>query len=63
MAQTVMPSERVSDFKRVIVSFAVNESRPDVGSSKNRTRGLETIDIAIEVRFACPPEIPLHRDG
>jgi hypothetical protein len=38
--------------------YEVRESRPDVGSSKNKTCGSEINSNAIEVRFLYPPEIP-----
>ena len=36
---------------------AVRESRPEVGSSRRRTLGLQIISTAIDVRFFYPPEI------
>ena len=59
VAQMVTPS-CTSDFTTVMVSLEVYESRPDVGSSRNSTRGLTTIASATLVRFAWPPEIPLQ---
>mmetsp|Transcript_1619 Transcript_1619/g.5371 ORF Transcript_1619/g.5371 Transcript_1619/m.5371 type:complete len:173 (-) Transcript_1619:228-746(-) len=42
-----------------MTSLAVNESRPDVGSSRNSTRGFVMSAIPMFTRFACPPEMPL----
>ena len=38
---------------------AVNESNPDVGSSKMRTGGSAISSHPIDVRFLSPPEMPL----
>ena len=38
---------------------AVNESNPDVGSSRIKTGGSLINSIPIEVLFFSPPEIPL----
>ena len=37
---------------------AVNESNPDVGSSKIKTYGFDISSIPILVLFLSPPEIP-----
>jgi len=42
-------------FIKAVTSLAVKESRPDVGSSRNSTRGLVTSASPIFVRFAWPP--------
>mmetsp|Transcript_9736 Transcript_9736/g.26442 ORF Transcript_9736/g.26442 Transcript_9736/m.26442 type:complete len:226 (+) Transcript_9736:1293-1970(+) len=55
---TVIPPD-ASSATAPITSFAVNESSPVVGSSRNSTRGLEMSAIPIFTRFAWPPEIPL----
>lgn len=41
-----------------IISNAVDESNPVVGSSKNNKLGSETNSIPIETRFFSPPDIP-----
>ena len=38
---------------------AVNESKPDVGSSKIKTYGFEINSIPMLVLFLSPPDIPL----
>ena len=39
--------------------WAINESKPDVGSSQNMSGGLVKTSEAKERRFFSPPEIPL----
>mmetsp|Transcript_41604 Transcript_41604/g.102524 ORF Transcript_41604/g.102524 Transcript_41604/m.102524 type:complete len:245 (-) Transcript_41604:541-1275(-) len=46
-------------FTTLITSFAVNESSPLVGSSRNSTEGLVMSAMAMLVRFFCPPLMPL----
>mmetsp|Transcript_1852 Transcript_1852/g.7440 ORF Transcript_1852/g.7440 Transcript_1852/m.7440 type:complete len:117 (+) Transcript_1852:351-701(+) len=41
-----------------MTSLAVNESNPDVGSSRNRMLGSVMSAMAMFSRLACPPEIP-----
>mmetsp|Transcript_143188 Transcript_143188/g.399114 ORF Transcript_143188/g.399114 Transcript_143188/m.399114 type:complete len:104 (+) Transcript_143188:1347-1658(+) len=42
-------------------SFAMRESRPEVGSSRKTTFGRVIKDRAMFTRLAWPPEIPRHR--
>ena len=42
---------------------AMNESRPEVGSSQKRIMGSVSNSQANERRFASPPEIPLMAPG
>eukprot|EP00982_Pelagococcus_subviridis_P016093 31450-Pelagococcus_subviridis.AAC.17 len=42
-----------------MTSFAVKLSNPLVGSSRNKTEGSVMSAIAMFVRFAWPPDIPL----
>jgi len=51
VAQIVVPS-LVKFFTKVITSLAIWESKPEVGSSKNNNRGLETSANAIFTRLA-----------
>ena len=46
-------------FKAVITSFELELSKPEVGSSRNKTVGSETTSIPMLTLFLCPPEIPL----
>lgn len=46
--------------KKADTSLAVKESRPDVGSSRNSTRGLVTRAMPILVRLHCPPAGTRH---
>ena len=39
-------------------SFAIKESRPEVGSSRKITAGFVISARAMLTRFACPPETP-----
>ncbi len=41
--------------------WAENESRPDVGSSKNNKAGSVMISMPTDTRLRCPPEIPNQR--
>ena len=40
---------------------AVNESNPEVGSSRRITYGSETSSNPIEVLFLSPPDIPFNK--
>mmetsp|Transcript_2665 Transcript_2665/g.6711 ORF Transcript_2665/g.6711 Transcript_2665/m.6711 type:complete len:131 (+) Transcript_2665:372-764(+) len=44
--------------RAAMTSSDVDESSPDVGSSRSRTRGSETSASAMLTRFACPPLMP-----
>ncbi len=43
-----------------IIWKAVNESKPEVGSSSRMQQGLVTSSNPIDVLFFSPPEIPLR---
>uniref|UniRef100_A0A336K7L2 CSON002676 protein n=1 Tax=Culicoides sonorensis TaxID=179676 RepID=A0A336K7L2_CULSO len=45
-----------NDFSKLINCEHVDESKPDVGSSKNITGGLLTNSNATDRRFLCPPD-------
>lgn len=47
-----------SFFNLETIIYDVNESNPDVGSSKKITVGSEISSTAIDVRFLSPPETP-----
>mmetsp|Transcript_18103 Transcript_18103/g.40976 ORF Transcript_18103/g.40976 Transcript_18103/m.40976 type:complete len:144 (+) Transcript_18103:116-547(+) len=57
VAITVAPSA-ASAFSRTQTSFAMRESRPDVGSSRKTTFGRVMSANAMFTRFAWPPEMP-----
>lgn len=59
MKTIVLFLEWASFFKRLIITKAVKESRPDVGSSSRMQYGSLTNSTPIEVLFLSPPEIPL----
>lgn len=42
-----------------MIRSAVVESKPDVGSSKNRSDGFKRISFPMHTRFLSPPETPL----
>ena len=50
-----------SPLTTVMTSLAVNESRPEVGSSRKSTRGLVTSAMPMLTRLACPPLMPRAR--
>ena len=58
VVSTVLPS-RARSLTVPITSSEVAESRPEVGSSKNKTRGLFSKPRAMEIRLASPPLTPL----
>ena len=50
----------VKVYRNTSITFcAVNESKPDVGSSQNINGGSVRISAAKDNRFISPPEIPL----
>mmetsp|Transcript_8433 Transcript_8433/g.22929 ORF Transcript_8433/g.22929 Transcript_8433/m.22929 type:complete len:144 (+) Transcript_8433:1211-1642(+) len=57
VAITVAPSLARS-FSKTQTSFAMRESRPDVGSSRKTTFGRVMRASAMFTRFAWPPEMP-----
>ena len=59
MVATMVTCDFASDLTTLITSLAVKESRPDVGSSRKSTEGLVMSAMAMLVRLACPPEMPL----
>jgi hypothetical protein len=60
VAMIVIPL-RASFFSNLTIDIAVNESSPDVGSSKKMILGLVISSYPIEVLFLSPPDIPLTR--
>lgn len=57
METTVRPDE--ARRRRVDTTLrALNESSPDVGSSRKRTEESATSSVAIETRLRSPPDIP-----
>ena len=54
---TVLPLE-ASPFSVVIIVRAISLSRPLVGSSRTRTRGLVTNSVPTLSRLFCPPLMP-----
>mmetsp|Transcript_132996 Transcript_132996/g.323256 ORF Transcript_132996/g.323256 Transcript_132996/m.323256 type:complete len:144 (-) Transcript_132996:366-797(-) len=57
VATTVAPSF-ASSFSSTQTSFAMRESRPEVGSSRKTTFGRVISASAMFTRFAWPPEMP-----
>ena len=57
VAATVIPV-RARSLTTAMTSLAVKESRPEVGSSSSRTRGLVTSAHPMLTRLAWPPEMP-----
>mmetsp|Transcript_9124 Transcript_9124/g.34109 ORF Transcript_9124/g.34109 Transcript_9124/m.34109 type:complete len:163 (-) Transcript_9124:482-970(-) len=54
----IVVSRVLSFFTTDMTSFAVNESSPEVGSSRKRTDGSVMSAIAMLSRFAWPPDRP-----
>eukprot|EP00976_Prorocentrum_cordatum_P109398 1195011-Prorocentrum_minimum.AAC.2 len=54
---TVVPSAATS-LSTAMMSRLVEESKPEVGSSKNRTVGSATSSRPMLRRLRCPPEMP-----
>mmetsp|Transcript_48181 Transcript_48181/g.102918 ORF Transcript_48181/g.102918 Transcript_48181/m.102918 type:complete len:88 (+) Transcript_48181:374-637(+) len=58
VATMVRPSAESKD-KMLTTWSAMNESRPEVGSSRKRIGGLVIIDSPMLTRFFWPPEMPV----
>mmetsp|Transcript_60763 Transcript_60763/g.171920 ORF Transcript_60763/g.171920 Transcript_60763/m.171920 type:complete len:144 (-) Transcript_60763:21-452(-) len=60
VATTVQPSP-AKTFIKTQTSFAMAESKPEVGSSRKHAFGCVMSAKAILTRLACPPEMPRSR--
>mmetsp|Transcript_27567 Transcript_27567/g.63490 ORF Transcript_27567/g.63490 Transcript_27567/m.63490 type:complete len:120 (+) Transcript_27567:524-883(+) len=58
MVQMIVRPDSASFCKIFTTLKAEKESRPEVGSSKKRTSGLEISSTPMAVRFFSPPETP-----